>query len=137
MVQQTFQQYGALKEDDCMVKFFETLKDFVSYDEEVFPCELVVSSNLVYHADTQQQSASSPHFVFPPNFPNIQHVRFSTARLEFVSRVGHWWERHSTAHTEERSGKRGGGKDVSKHTVILCCISVCVIWVSLFSAQFG
>lgn len=28
-----------------MVKFFETLKDFVSYDEEVFPCELVVSSN--------------------------------------------------------------------------------------------
>lgn len=29
-----------------MVKFFETLKDFVSYDEEVFPCELVVSSEL-------------------------------------------------------------------------------------------
>lgn len=28
-----------------MVKFFETLKDFVSYDEEVFPCELVVSNN--------------------------------------------------------------------------------------------
>lgn len=29
-----------------MVKFFETLKDFVSYDEEVFPCELVVSNDL-------------------------------------------------------------------------------------------
>lgn len=29
-----------------MVRFFETLKDFVSYDEEVFPCELVVSSDL-------------------------------------------------------------------------------------------
>lgn len=28
-----------------MVKFFETLKDFVSYDEEVFQCELVVSNN--------------------------------------------------------------------------------------------
>lgn len=28
-----------------MVKFFETLKDFASYDEEVFPCELVVSNN--------------------------------------------------------------------------------------------
>lgn len=28
-----------------MVKFFETLKDFITYDEEVFPCELVVSSS--------------------------------------------------------------------------------------------
>lgn len=56
MIQQTFQQYGALKENDCMVKFFETLKDFVSYDEEVFPCELVVSSNLMHHDDTEQQS---------------------------------------------------------------------------------
>lgn len=45
MIQQTFQQYATLKEDDCMVKFFETLKEFVSYDEEVFPCELVVSSS--------------------------------------------------------------------------------------------
>lgn len=46
LIQQTFQQYGTLKEDECMVKFFETLKDFVSYDEEDFPCELVVSSDL-------------------------------------------------------------------------------------------
>lgn len=46
LIQQTFQQYGTLKEDECMVRFFETLKDFVSYDEEVFPCELVVSSDL-------------------------------------------------------------------------------------------
>lgn len=46
LIQQTFQQYGTLKEDECMVKFFKTLKDFVSYDEEVFPCELVVSSDL-------------------------------------------------------------------------------------------
>lgn len=43
MIQQTFQQYAALKEDDCMIKFFETLKTFSSYDEEVFRCELVVS----------------------------------------------------------------------------------------------
>lgn len=46
LIQQTFQQYATLKEDECMVKFFETLKDLVSYDEEVFPCELVVSSGL-------------------------------------------------------------------------------------------
>lgn len=31
-----------------MVKFFETLQEFISYDEEVFPCELVVSSNIVF-----------------------------------------------------------------------------------------
>lgn len=46
LIQQTFQQYATLKEDECMVKFFETLNDFVSYDEEVFRCELVVSSDL-------------------------------------------------------------------------------------------
>lgn len=45
LIQQTFQQYSTLKEDDCMVKFFETLKDVVSYDEEAFPCELVVSQS--------------------------------------------------------------------------------------------
>ncbi|KAJ0026901.1 hypothetical protein NQD34_017901 [Periophthalmus magnuspinnatus] len=41
MIQQTFLQYASLKEDDCMIKFFETLRDCFSYDEEVFPCELV------------------------------------------------------------------------------------------------
>lgn len=48
LIQQTFQQYATLKEDDCMVKFFETLKDFVNCDEEVFPCELVVSGNVMF-----------------------------------------------------------------------------------------
>ncbi|TNN82622.1 Protein-tyrosine kinase 2-beta [Liparis tanakae] len=41
LIQHTFQQYATLREDDCMVKFFETLKDVSNYDEEVFPCELV------------------------------------------------------------------------------------------------
>lgn len=49
LIQQTFQQYATLKEDGCMVKFFETLKEFVSYDEEVFPCELVVSDNIMFN----------------------------------------------------------------------------------------
>uniref|UniRef100_A0A8C2FKE7 non-specific protein-tyrosine kinase n=1 Tax=Cyprinus carpio TaxID=7962 RepID=A0A8C2FKE7_CYPCA len=42
MIQQTFQQYALLKEEQCINKFFETLSVFSSYDEEVFPCELVV-----------------------------------------------------------------------------------------------
>uniref|UniRef100_A0A8C2FLW4 non-specific protein-tyrosine kinase n=1 Tax=Cyprinus carpio TaxID=7962 RepID=A0A8C2FLW4_CYPCA len=40
MIQQTFQQYALLKEEQCINKFFETLSVFSSYDEEVFPCEL-------------------------------------------------------------------------------------------------
>uniref|UniRef100_A0A7N6APD9 non-specific protein-tyrosine kinase n=1 Tax=Anabas testudineus TaxID=64144 RepID=A0A7N6APD9_ANATE len=67
MIQQTFQQYASLKEDDCMIKFFETLKDFVSYDEEVFPCELVVSSNLTHRGD--------PKAVFLADFKQIKKVQ--------------------------------------------------------------
>uniref|UniRef100_A0A8C7SCC5 non-specific protein-tyrosine kinase n=1 Tax=Oncorhynchus mykiss TaxID=8022 RepID=A0A8C7SCC5_ONCMY len=43
MIQQTFQQYATLKEDECMVSFFQTLTDFITIGEEVYPCELVVS----------------------------------------------------------------------------------------------
>uniref|UniRef100_A0A6Q2WY37 non-specific protein-tyrosine kinase n=1 Tax=Esox lucius TaxID=8010 RepID=A0A6Q2WY37_ESOLU len=41
MIQQTFQQYATLKEDECIVRFFKTLIDFSNFDEEVYPCELV------------------------------------------------------------------------------------------------
>uniref|UniRef100_A0A7N6FAF2 non-specific protein-tyrosine kinase n=1 Tax=Anabas testudineus TaxID=64144 RepID=A0A7N6FAF2_ANATE len=68
MIQQTFQQYASLKEDDCMIKFFETLKDFVSYDEEVFPCELVVSSNLTHRGDPKVA-------VFLADFKQIKKVQ--------------------------------------------------------------
>lgn len=44
MIQQTFQQYGTLKEEECMVRFFKTFGEFINFNEEVFPCELVVSS---------------------------------------------------------------------------------------------
>lgn len=107
MIQQTFQQYASLKEDDCMIKFFETLKDFVSYDEEVFPCELVVSSNLTHRGDPKVVflKLTDSRSLFLSTF--IQHFHFSTARLEFVGGAGRWWERHSTAHTEECSGRHG------------------------------
>ncbi|KPP67978.1 protein-tyrosine kinase 2-beta-like [Scleropages formosus] len=41
MIQQTFQQYGTLKEDECIMKFFEIFSSFSNFEEEVFPCELV------------------------------------------------------------------------------------------------
>lgn len=44
LIQQTFQQYSTLKEEECMVKFFRTFGEFINFNEEVFPCELVVSS---------------------------------------------------------------------------------------------
>lgn len=104
LIQQTFQQYATLKEDDCMVQFFEILKDFVSYDEEVFPCELVVSSNSVeqqFFPWILETWGTSSLLIFK----NIKHSNLSTARLESVSGAGHRWERDSPTHTEEFGGK--------------------------------
>lgn len=80
MIQQTFQQYATLKEDECMIKFFETLKDFISYDEEVFPCELVqgwsLSVELVIGGRGIRQRAqenSAP--VFLADFKQIKRLQ--------------------------------------------------------------
>ncbi|XP_028252802.1 protein tyrosine kinase 2 beta, b isoform X3 [Parambassis ranga] len=63
-----------------MVKFFETLKDFASYDEEVFPCELVqgwsLSVELVIggrgiRQRTQKDSAA----VFLADFKQIKKIQ--------------------------------------------------------------
>ncbi|CAJ1078154.1 protein tyrosine kinase 2 beta%2C b [Xyrichtys novacula] len=80
LIQQTFQQFATLKEDDCMVKFFETLREFISYDEEVFPCELVqgwsLSVELVIggrgiRQRTQKDSAA----VFLADFKQIKKIQ--------------------------------------------------------------
>uniref|UniRef100_A0A8B9KYJ9 non-specific protein-tyrosine kinase n=1 Tax=Astyanax mexicanus TaxID=7994 RepID=A0A8B9KYJ9_ASTMX len=42
MIQQTFLQYGTLKEEECILKFFKTFGEFINFNEEVFPCELVM-----------------------------------------------------------------------------------------------
>ncbi|XP_008288605.1 protein tyrosine kinase 2 beta, b [Stegastes partitus] len=79
LIQQTFQQYATLKEDDCMVKFFETLKDFVSYDEEVFPCELVqgwsLSVELVIGGrGIRQRTQKNSAAVFLADFKQIKRI---------------------------------------------------------------
>nr|XP_015832385.1 protein tyrosine kinase 2 beta, b isoform X1 [Nothobranchius furzeri]XP_015832386.1 protein tyrosine kinase 2 beta, b isoform X1 [Nothobranchius furzeri] len=80
MIQQTFQQYATLKEEDCIAKFFETLQDFINFDEEVFPCELVqgwsLSVELVIggrgiRQRTQKDSAA----VFMADFKQIKKVQ--------------------------------------------------------------
>ncbi|XP_063298050.1 protein-tyrosine kinase 2-beta isoform X2 [Pelobates fuscus] len=40
MIQQTFQQYGSLREEECIMRFLTTLSSFTSIDQETFRCEL-------------------------------------------------------------------------------------------------
>ncbi|TKS76416.1 Protein-tyrosine kinase 2-beta [Collichthys lucidus] len=80
LIQQTFQQYATLKEDDCMVKFFETFKDFASYDEEVFPCELVqgwsLSVELVIGGrGIRQRTQKNSAPVFLADFKQIKKIQ--------------------------------------------------------------
>ncbi|XP_035534863.1 protein tyrosine kinase 2 beta, b isoform X1 [Morone saxatilis] len=80
LIQQTFQQFSTLKEDDCMVKFFETLQDFVNYDEEVFPCELVqgwsLSVELVIGGrGIRQRTQKNSAPVFLADFKQIKKIQ--------------------------------------------------------------
>ncbi|XP_013874918.1 protein tyrosine kinase 2 beta, b isoform X2 [Austrofundulus limnaeus] len=80
MIQQTFQQYAALKEDDCMIKFFETLKTFSSYDEEVFRCELVQSWSLsvelvIGGRGIRQRTQKDAAAVFLADFKQIKKIQ--------------------------------------------------------------
>ncbi|XP_061843289.1 protein tyrosine kinase 2 beta, b isoform X1 [Nerophis lumbriciformis] len=79
-IQQTFQQFATLKEDDCMVKFFETLKEFVSYDEEVIPCELVqgwsIAVELVIGGrGIRQRTQKNSAPVFLADFKQIKKIQ--------------------------------------------------------------
>lgn len=42
MIQDTFQGYSTLKQDECIAKFFSTLAQFCSYTQEKFACQLVL-----------------------------------------------------------------------------------------------
>ncbi|XP_032441300.1 protein tyrosine kinase 2 beta, b isoform X2 [Xiphophorus hellerii] len=80
MIQQTFQQYATLKEDDCMIKFFETLKTFTNFDEEVFPCELVqgwsLSVELVIGGrGIRQRSQKDSAALFLTDFKQIKKIQ--------------------------------------------------------------
>lgn len=43
MIQQTFQQYASLREEECVMKFFNTLAGFANIDQETYRCELIVT----------------------------------------------------------------------------------------------
>ncbi|TMS11731.1 Protein-tyrosine kinase 2-beta [Larimichthys crocea] len=46
MIQQTFQGYSTLKQDECMTRFFTTVAQCYSYTQESFACQLVHGWNL-------------------------------------------------------------------------------------------
>eukprot|EP00064_Thunnus_orientalis_P016130 superscaffoldBa00003130_g16193 len=56
MIQDTFQGYSTLKQDECIAKFFSTLAQFCSYTQENFACQLVPSCMAKY---SQVQSIST------------------------------------------------------------------------------
>ncbi|XP_038818439.1 protein-tyrosine kinase 2-beta-like isoform X1 [Salvelinus namaycush] len=80
MIQQTFQQYATLKEDECMVSFFQTLTDFITIGEEVYPCELVqgwsLSVELVIGArGIRQRTHKDSVPVCLANFKQIKSIK--------------------------------------------------------------
>ncbi|KFO97468.1 Protein-tyrosine kinase 2-beta [Calypte anna] len=46
MIQQTFQQYALLREEECILKFIHTLATFANIDQESFRCELIQGWNI-------------------------------------------------------------------------------------------
>ncbi|XP_052002114.1 protein-tyrosine kinase 2-beta-like [Xyrauchen texanus] len=82
LIQQTFQQFSLLKEEQCIMKFFETLSVFSSFEEEVFPCELVqgwsVSVDLVIGPKgIRQRTDKSCVPVCLATFAQIQSIKCS------------------------------------------------------------
>ncbi|KAM3850748.1 protein-tyrosine kinase 2-beta-like [Diretmus argenteus] len=77
MVQQTFQGYSTLKENQCMSRFFTTLAQCYSYTQESFACQLVqgwsLTIDLVISPDGISQKADK-------NSTPIRLVTFSQVR---------------------------------------------------------
>ncbi|XP_039567852.1 protein-tyrosine kinase 2-beta [Passer montanus] len=46
MIQQTFQQYALLREEECILKFLHTLASFAPIDQESFRCQLAQGWNI-------------------------------------------------------------------------------------------
>uniref|UniRef100_A0A674B8V9 non-specific protein-tyrosine kinase n=1 Tax=Salmo trutta TaxID=8032 RepID=A0A674B8V9_SALTR len=79
LITQTFQQYSTLKEDECMVRFFKTLTEFINVDEEVYPCELVVRVSVGFTDNTIRNVRTQ---VFAPvclaDFKQIKSIKCSS-----------------------------------------------------------
>uniref|UniRef100_A0A3Q2Y3K0 non-specific protein-tyrosine kinase n=1 Tax=Hippocampus comes TaxID=109280 RepID=A0A3Q2Y3K0_HIPCM len=81
MIRQTFQGYGTLNQEQCMVKFFSTLAQCYSFTQERFACQLVhgwrVTIDLVIGSEgiSQQTDNSTP--VLLATFSQVNSILFS------------------------------------------------------------
>lgn len=88
LIQQTFQGYSTLNQDQCMVRFFTTLAQCHCYTQESFTCQLVVS---VWALNTT--GLTSCHHVHT----YLCVCSVSTAQLEHHNGAGHRpWRHQST-----------------------------------------
>ncbi|XP_026147041.1 protein-tyrosine kinase 2-beta-like [Carassius auratus] len=83
LIQQTFQQYALLKEDECMIKFFETYGEFSNFDEEIFPCELVQGWSLAVDLvigpkGIRQRTKADSTAVRLAEFKQIRSIKYNT-----------------------------------------------------------
>uniref|UniRef100_A0AAQ4PRX5 non-specific protein-tyrosine kinase n=1 Tax=Gasterosteus aculeatus aculeatus TaxID=481459 RepID=A0AAQ4PRX5_GASAC len=60
LIQQTFQGYSTLKQDQCMTRFFTTLAQCYSFTQERFACRLVVNLVIGPEGISQQTENSTP-----------------------------------------------------------------------------
>ncbi|XP_078099605.1 protein-tyrosine kinase 2-beta-like [Sander vitreus] len=84
LIQQTFQGYSTLKQDQCMTRFFTTLAQCYSYTQESFACQLVHGWNLTIdlvigpEGISQQTENSTP--VCLATFSQVHSISCSAER---------------------------------------------------------
>ncbi|KAM9327998.1 protein-tyrosine kinase 2-beta-like [Pholidichthys leucotaenia] len=84
LIQQTFQGYSTLKQDQCMIKFLSTLSQCYCFTQERFACQLVINDDgwsvaldLIIGSDgISQQNESSPLSCLP-KFSQVRSISCS------------------------------------------------------------
>ncbi|XP_029371938.1 protein-tyrosine kinase 2-beta-like [Echeneis naucrates] len=82
LVQQTFQGYSTLNQDQCMAKFFSTLSQCYSFTQERFPCQLVhgwnITINLVIGPEGISQQTENSTSKGLSEFSQVRSIACST-----------------------------------------------------------
>ncbi|CAG06663.1 unnamed protein product, partial [Tetraodon nigroviridis] len=78
LIQQTFQGYSTLNQEQCMIKFFSTLSQCYSFTQERFACQLAhgwnITIDLVIGSDgisQQNENSSATHLATPSQVRSI------------------------------------------------------------------
>ncbi|XP_054052566.1 protein-tyrosine kinase 2-beta isoform X5 [Rissa tridactyla] len=93
MIQQTFQQYALLREEECILKFLHTLATFANIDQESYRCELIQGWNITVdlvigpkgiRQMTSKEAKATPGLCLPPQptclaeFKHIKSIKCSS-----------------------------------------------------------